>query len=188
MADKRDNGPQLAKLVPLHVAGDAKVSRRRGRPQKLEAKPGLSDLAYYQALSEEKLKSISADEVVRAVESRVDALEVLRRVKVAIAKEAASLEFQRKEGEKRGRDGSQTSSRRIDALVKVANLELEMARLSASVLDLRSEPVQRLFEMFVEEIRDAALEVLDPKSFDLLFNKLEARLTGWEDKAEARLR
>ncbi len=187
MTDSTDSAEVLT-LLPRHVAADGGAKRGRGRPPKLEAKPGMADLEYYARLSQQKLRHIEADEVVRAVERKTEAVEVLKRIKVAVAREASSIEFQRLELEKRGRDGAQTSSRRIDALLRVANLELEMARLQRAVIDPWSEAVQRLAALWVEDLAAVARETLPPEMYDVLMTRLETKTNDWEDRAEATLR
>lgn len=175
-------------LLPTHSAPDATVKRRRGRPQKLEAKPGLADLAYFHQLNEAKRKHVSADDVVTAVENKADALEVIRRIKLAVAREASSLEFQRLEGEKRGRDGAQISSRRIDALVRLSNLEIEGLRLQAAVVDPRSEPVQRMAALWIQDLVAVAKEVLPHQQLDVFMTRLETKMEDWETRVESMLR
>ena len=188
MANDADRTAEILPLLPRHAAADGGAKRRRGRPPKIEPRPGMADLEYYSRLSEQKLRHIEADEVVKAVSDKTEAVEVLRRIKVAVAKEAASLEFQRLEVEKRGRDSAQTSSRRIDALLKVANLELEMMRLQRAVIDPHSEQVQRLCQIWVEDLTAVARETLPPEMYDVLMTRLETKTADWEERAEALLR
>jgi hypothetical protein len=56
------------------------------------------------------------------------------------------------------------------------------------MIDLHSEPVQKIFGMFIGKLQEAAKAVLPQEQFDLLFNRLETELDGWEDEADSLLR
>ena len=185
----------VRRLLPVHAApkrgaggGALKVTRSRGRPRKVEKMPTTSDLEYHSQMAEAKEEFITHDPVVVATTGKADVAGVLRTLRAEIAKEAAALHFQRIENEKFGKDTSQTSTRRVDALTKVANIELEIAKLGPSNIDVRSEKFQRVVKLFLEFIRDAASETLQPETLNLFFNRLETKMTNWEDKAEEVLR
>lgn len=185
----------VRKLLPVHAApkrgaggGMLKVERQRGRPRKVEKMPTTSDLEYHSAMSEEKQRFVTRDPVVVATEGKIDAPELLRKLRTEIAKEAAALHFQRIESEKFGKDTSQTSSRRIDALTKIAHIELEIAKIGPSTVDVRSEKFQRVIKLFLGFIQETAVETLPPEALNLFFNRLETKMDHWEDKAEEALR
>ena len=175
-------------LLPVHAAPNTGknalvVKRGRGRPRKVERMPTTSDLEYHTEMSALKAKFIGMDPVVVAASGRADALQILNLIKLEVAKEAAALHFQRIENEKFGKDTAQVSSRRIEALGKIATIELEVKKLGADLLDLRNEKFQRVFKLWVDRMREAATEVLSPEQIDLLFNRFSTSLEGWEDKA-----
>jgi hypothetical protein len=97
------------------------------------------------------------------------------------------LNFARLEAEKHRADTAQTSSRRINALKEVANIELEIRKLGVQMLDLRSERVRKLVGYLIEVVQEAATKVLDPKTFDLFVNTLGVALEGWENRAEHKI-
>lgn len=175
-------------LIPLQDAprtakNPLKVARGPGRPRKVERAPQVSDLEYHRKMIEEKARFVEADELVTAIKGRADAIKVLQVVKENIAREAACLKFQQIENEKRGKDTAQISSRRIEAMQKLANLEFEVRKLGTDMLDLKSEKMQKVFSVWVETLQEIAGQVLPPESVDLLFNRLSTALQGWEDKA-----
>ena len=177
----------VLQLLPVHAApntgkNELKVKRGRGRPRKVERMPTTSDLSYHAAMSAEKSRFIDLDPVVIASRGR-DALTVLRTIRSEMAKESAALHFQRIENEKFGKDTAQVSSRRLDALGKIATIEFEMKKLGADVIDLQGERFQRVFAFWIESLKEVAQEVLPPEQLDLFFNRLETSLNGWEDKA-----
>lgn len=185
----------VRQLLPVHAApkrgnggGTLKVERQRGRPRKVEKMPTTSDLEYHAVISEEKQKFITQDPVVVATTGKIDASDLLRKLRTEIAKEAAALHFQRIESEKFGKDTSQTSTRRIDALTKIAHIELEIAKIGPSTVDVRSEKFQRVIQLFLGFIQEVASETLNPETLNLFFNRLETKMEHWEDKAEEALR
>jgi len=175
----------IASVVPIHAAtGGDGLKRGRGRPKKINPKPTTQDLLYHAEMIRQKTAFIEADPLVQSTRSRQEALEVLQRVKEEVAREAAALHFTRIEEEKYGKDTSQHSSRRIQALREVAALELEIKKLGVTMLDLKSERFQKVFKFLIDCIREAASEVFTSEQLDLLFNRLETKLDGWEDRAQ----
>jgi hypothetical protein len=178
---------EMAEVVPLHSVGGIPAKRGRGRPRKINPQPTTSDLEYHKEMTRRKATFMDADPIVAGTKEHKDPIEVLHRIKEQIALEAAALHFQRIENEKIGKDSAQVSSRRISALKEVAQIELEIRKLGVHTVDLKSEQMQRVFKMFITKIRDEAKEVLPTEQFDLLFNRLQTSLDGWEDEAESLL-
>jgi hypothetical protein len=184
--DNRTSG--ALKMLPVQDAprtgkNDLTVKRGPGRPRKVERMPQTSDLEYHAEMIVEKQKFIENDAVVQALARHAEPIEVIRIVKAEVARESAAIEFQRIENEKRGRDVADISKKRIEALTKVAALELEAAKLGVNAVDLKSERMQRIFKFWVERIQEVAAEVLQPEQIELLFNRLQTELEGWEDRA-----
>jgi hypothetical protein len=177
----------VVNLLPVHAAPHTgknalKVTRGRGRPRKVERAATTSDLVYHAKVIEEKGAAIDSDSLVRAATLNADSADMLHLVKIEVAREAASLLFQRTENEKYGRDTSQVSTRRIDALKKIADIELEVKKIGAGMIDLKNEKMQRVFKFLIGQMREVAQEVLAPEAMDLYFNRLSTALEGWEDK------
>src|SRR5690606_4044767 len=152
-----------------------KVERKRGRPRKVERMPTTSDLEYHAEIANIKQQFIEQDKLVQAARRNVDAQQILALIKEEVAVEAASPHFQRLENEKYGKDTSQNSSRRIDALTKIANIELEIKKLGGTTIDFKSEQMQKVFAFWVETIRDVTQEILTPEQIDVFFNRLETK-------------
>lgn len=182
--DRPDN---VRRLLPVHAAPNTgknslKVDRQRGRPRKVERMPTTSDLEYHAEMSEEKTRFIDQDPVYKAAVGKCESSEILHIIKSQVAREAAALEFQRIENEKFGRDTAQISTRRIDALTKIANIELEIKKLGGDILDLRGEKFQRIFKLLIGKFETVAGDVLQPEQVDLLFNRLSTEMEGWEEE------
>jgi len=184
---------RVVQLLPVHTApytgkNSLTVKRGPGRPRKAERMPTTTDLEYHAEMTETKARFIDADPVVNATSRLTDPMDVLRVVKLEVAKETAALHFQRIENEKHGRDTSQISTRRIDALKKIADIELEMRKLGADVINVRSEKFQRIFKLWLDTIREIAEQTMTPEQINLFFNHFETAMDGWEDKASDVLR
>lgn len=161
------------------------IKRGPGRPRKVERAPQVSDLEYHSAMVEAREKFISSDPLVRAVEGKVDPVEILFHIKVGVAREASSLAFEQIEGQKRGRDTSQMSSRRIEALKKIAEIELKLRELEAESINFTSERFQRVFKFFVEKLGEVCRETLSEENQDLFLNRFVALMGNWEEEAAA---
>lgn len=182
MSSSNENDRSGASVTPISSASS--IPSRRGRPKVVQKKPTSDDLLYHAEMMRRKTAYIEVDPVVSASRQRVEAIETLQRVKEELAKETAILQFSRIEEEKYGRDTTQMSSRRVAALREVAHIELEIRKLGVTMIDLKGERFQRIFQFFLECVREAASEVSSPEQMDLLFNRLETKLDGWEDKAQ----
>ncbi len=169
--------------APKHGDRVLAVKRGPGRPRKVEKMPQTTDLQYHAEMILQKQRFIQNDRLVQALERRWEPIEVIRIAKEEVAKEAAALEFQRVENEKNGRDVAQISSRRIEALIKVAHLEFDSLKIGNDFVDLKSEKMQKVFASWVETLKEAAMQTLKPEQIDLLFNRLQTELEGWEDRA-----
>lgn len=188
-------------FLPVHAApytqnraradggGDAlKVQRRVGRPRKVERMPTTSDLEYHAQMTEAKAKFIDSDSVVQAAKRSADPMEMLSVIRGEVAKESAALHFQRIENEKFGKDTAQVSTRRIDALKKIADIELEIKKMGGGEIDVKSEKMQRIFKFFIETVQGILQENLRPEQVDLVFNLLSTEFEGWQEKLSEVLR
>jgi hypothetical protein len=179
---------KVLSILPVHAAPNTgknplKVQRQRGRPRKVERMPTTSDLQYHAEMTAAKQEFVENDPVVKQTLRRGDPVSMLHTLKTEVAREAAALSFQRIENEKHGKDTAQISSRRIEALSKIAAIELEIKKQGGDVLDLRSEKFQRIFKFWIQTLQEVAAETLSPEMIDLLFNRLGTRLENWEEQA-----
>jgi hypothetical protein len=178
-----DSTNNVRQLLPTHLLPKTSTGRPVGRPRKMNPKPTLSDLDYHAQMSAEKQRFIEIDPVVRALSGKVDSAALLGTLRTEIAKEAAALHFQRVENEKLGKDTAQTSTRRIDALTRIAHIELEIKKLSPDSLDVYGEKFQKVYAMFIDILKEVAQETIPTEVIDLFFNRLSTAMTDWEEKA-----
>ena len=184
---------RLADVLRLLPAQDApstghrnlKIKRAPGRPRRVERAPQVSDLEYHAAMVEARQRFIDSDSLVRAVEERADPIEILFQVKSSVAREASSLAFDQVEAQKRGRETAQTSSRRIEALKKIAEIELKLRELQAESVNFASERFQKVFAFFVQKLTETAEETLAEESRDLFLNRFASAMENWEEEASA---
>jgi hypothetical protein len=189
MSDEKTEKPG-AQIVPIHSATATErptVKRGKGRPKKVVLKPSREDLEYHAEMAQERERFVDLDAVVQDCKDGKDTLERLRSLQLQMAREAAALQFTRLEQEKYGKETAQISTRRLNALKLVADIELEIKKLGTNVLDLHSEKVQKLFQLWIEFIKEAA-SPLPPEQSDLFFNRLENLMSDWEEKASEVLR
>ncbi len=180
-------------ILPVHTAPNTGkkalvVKRGPGRPRKVERMPTTSDLEYHALMTEEKMRFIGTDPLVKAIEGNCDTMTLLHRVKLDIAREQSALHFQRIENEKRGVDTAQISSRRIDALERLAKIELKIKEADRDSINLGSEKMQKIFSLWIEVMREVAQEVLPSEFMDMFFSKFSIAMEDWEEKAQNVLR
>lgn len=175
----------VVRLLPVHaVAHQAKLLRSAARSKGVERKPTQTDLEYHALMADQRDKFIESNVVVDAIRKHTDAADMLRLIKEQLACEAAALEWQRNENQKFGKDTAQVSSRRIEALKKMADLEVDIKKMGADTINLKSEKFQRVFKYLIGSFREVCLDIgLRPEQIDLLFNRLASAMEGWEDKA-----
>ena len=183
--DPQEESPPMnnVRQLPTHLLPRTSTGRANGRPRKINPKPTANDLEYHAAIADEKKKFITDDPVVRALIGKPDSAQLLSSLRLEIAKEAAALHFTRMEAEKYGKDTAQTSTRRIDALTRIAHIELEIRKLAPDTLDVRGEKFQKVFAMFIQYLKETAQETLTPEAIDMFFNRFTSKMDGWEDKA-----
>jgi hypothetical protein len=164
------------------------VKRGRGRPRKIERKPTTSDLEYHAEMVRARETFIASDPLVKKITDKGEPLEILYLIKKEVAAEAASLNFERLEVSKRGKDTGQVSTRRIEALKKIADIELKIKELDSESVNLSSERMQKLFTLWVETMQQIAQETLPQEVMNLFFNRFATAMEGWEERATNALR
>ena len=185
---------KLAQVLPMSLAtGDhSKTAGGRSRAVKRDGKtvslPTADHLEYLARLQEAELRFVDGDDLVRAARNGATAAEVTRLTLIRVAQNAASLEFQRVELQKRGEDTSQLISRSTKVLKEVAALQGELRQLGAQTLDPRSEGFQKVFQLWAQNLQAVVKEVTTPEQADLFYTKFMSMMQNWEEQAESVLR
>lgn len=177
-----------AVILPLYAVSDGAAQRGRGRPHKVEKRPEKDDLIYHQQISRQRAEAIDVDRVVRAVRDGKAPEEILGVVAEELAKEAAILDFDRQEAQKRGRDTSQICSRRATLLAKLTELQRQLAQFRGELLDPWSPQFQKAVGVLVEDVLGAARGTLEGAQLDTFLNRLEVVFADFEERVEAAVR
>ena len=171
--------------LPLQTLCDdpalGRIRRRPGRPRIARLAPTFDEREYIRAANEACDIAADSDALVRALQERADVADIIQHVRLKIAREAAVLEFQARRQREGGRDPTVIGGRIIEALGKLAALELGRQKLGVDSFDPRSPRVQRLVEILVESIASIASEVLSAHETTKLVAEFRERLVGWED-------
>jgi hypothetical protein len=185
---------QHAKVLPIHAAsgsfgkvtdGRPKVVKRAGKEVKL---PTTDDLQYLADMQEAELRFVEESPLVKATRGNANSADIFRLTIIGAAQNAASLEFQRIELQKRGEDTSQLISRHTKVLKEIAGLQGELRELGQQIADPRSEPFQKVFQLWAENVQKVVKESLGPEQADLFYTKFMTTMENWEDQAENAMR
>lgn len=184
-----NHGSQVLEAAVVPIGKPLK--RGRGRPANVHTPPAPSVAEYNRAIIAQQVAFVENDEVVKAMSRRVDSVGTLHMLKERIARSAATLEFIRLQQQREGkynREIPQVVSRQVAALKDIAHIELEIRKLGAVEVDLTNPKIQAVFKLLIDTFRDVLEGLLDPSEFDLVWNKLETELEGWEEKADGLVR
>jgi hypothetical protein len=171
--------------LPLHLVshdrdgGALVVKRRPGRPRKVVAAPTGDQEAYLIAVNRLRDEHVARDAVVRVLNEGQSPKDVLKEIKQALAIEGASIGWELRRSKATGAPSEQLSSRRIDAMHKIALVELASYKLGVVELDARSSAVQLVLGLFLQVVEAVAREAL-PDS-DAFLARYRQALQGWED-------
>jgi hypothetical protein len=169
-------------FMPTRAAAAGGGRAARKAPPNSRPRLTQEEIDENEILAQEREAFIASDLVVQNCNKR-DPIALLNALKMEVAREQASMAFQRVINERNGRDSSGNSGKRIDALKKIADIELEMRKIGVDQIDVYSEKFQRVFKFWIEMIQAAAVATLGPEQSDLFFNRLTSEMEGWEDKA-----
>jgi len=133
------------------------------------------------------IRALVEDPVVKAAENHADSTDFLNTLKLEAAKETAFINQQKLNPGITSEEAASLSSKRISALLKLATLEKEIQKGNVSTVDLHGEKFQRVFQFWLETLREVADAIMAPEQVNMLFTKLEVALDRWEDKATQRM-
>ncbi len=173
------------RVLPLHdipVANrDAGVVRRgRGRPKKIVPAPSHDELAYRQQRSEERARHEAADPLLLALKDGKRNEEVVHVAMVELARESASLLWDRLRAQEKGVDAAQMCTRRIDALGKLVAIVLDLQRVGETEMFASAATVRKLKDVWLGTVRSVVVELLPPPEGERLLDAYERRLATAE--------
>ena len=173
-------GPLAAVVIPLRQLEDGPtplVRRRPGRPRRLECAPTIDERAYHQAVGRAADIAIRADELVRA---ETDApLDIIQRAMDGVAREAASLAWERRRAQREGRpEAERISGRRVNALGRLADLVAAREQLRREGGTIRPEHIETIIGMLVGAVRETVREVAPAETASAFMAALTARMSA----------
>lgn len=166
------------------------MGKKPGRKARVDLEP-VSDVAA--RIMEEKAKAIEADPLVRTVYHNPESPDVLGAVMKGISEEAASLKFERNEAERLGKETSQISMRRVNALKAAGDAFLKrMDQIHGRGVDLDSPAFLTVMEFIGGTLRTTLLTQcgMRAEEADTVLTKFASTLNSgeWRAELEAKLR
>jgi len=175
--------------IVFNSHGDPVVMK--GTPGR-KAKPSLEPVnENVGEIMEAKEEHFKEDELLTAIKDNPEADDVLDIVMVGLAQEAASLEFERREAERQGKDTSTYSLRRANILRATGEMWIKRKeKIEAGMLDMDSPAFEALFGFILETFKDTMTECgLREELMETVFAKLGKRIgDGWKSEAKARMK
>jgi hypothetical protein len=166
-----------------------KPGRRKQAPVPKPPPPVNQTVA---VLVQQKQEFFENDALLQQLESGIDAEDVLHLVMTGFAQEAASLNFERIEAERTGKETSQLSIRRINALKALGETWIKRKeQLAGRMIDLESPAFRKLFEFMLDCFRESMHKGGVPRDqAETVFVELSERMTDetWEEEARKRMR
>jgi len=176
--------PNPSPIIPMPTASTEEpvvVRRKPGRPKKLRPRPSADQAEYERAVAEARQRAMAEDHLLGLLRSeRPNPAAVLHAVSVETAREQAALLWDRMRVEERNGDAQRISSRRIEALSKLAALVLERRKLGISEDDdIRGEPFARVEQLWIDMLREVARDVLPTETGTLAMDRVVAAMKAW---------
>jgi len=178
------NTPIPRSIAPLAASDPQKeviAKRKPGRPRVVRPAPTADEYQYHQEQSAARESLIDEDDLLRALEDRADAGEVVHQIVVRLAQETAALRWERQQAEGDGFViAEKISARRIDGLSKLAGVVVEARKLGVvGEADPRSPPFQKVEQLWMTSISDCAKETLPSETATVFLDRLMAAMASW---------
>lgn len=165
-----------------------KTKRGRGRPRKIKLLPKDPEI---KEVLKQKAKHLSKDGLTNLLEDNPNSLDVLDMLMLELAREAASLHFERSENERKGEDTSVLSSKKVTALKSVADIYFRKRdAILDQAFDFKSKRFQKFMEwLLIKIVRKSAEDAdLSSEQINILFDKIGDKLDDdnrWDKEAMA---
>jgi len=182
-------GDEIVVLNGKPVVMKTKPGRKAKPPAPKAPPPVTQTVAQLQVA---KQHFFDMDPLLRQLSKGVDSEDVLHLVMHGFAQEAASLEFERQEAERTGKETSQLSIRRINALKALAETWIKRKeQLSGKTIDMDSPAFRELFSFMLDNFREAMHKGGVPRDqAETVFVSLSERMSdeSWEQEARNRMK
>lgn len=180
---------EVVVIKGMPVVTKGKPGRRRKAPA---PKPPAAVSQTVEQLRQAKAAFFDADPLLRQLEHGIDAEDVLHIVMQGFAQEAASLNFERLEAERTGKETSSLSIRRINALKALGETWIKRKeQLSGRMIDLESPAFRKLFEFMLECFRESMHNGgISRDQAETVFVAFSERVSEetWEEEARQKMR
>jgi hypothetical protein len=164
-----------------------KRSKKRGagRPRKIQLLPKDEETA---TIQKQKDDHLTRDKLSRMLKSKPNSLDILDHLMLEFALEAASLQFERLEAERKGGDTASLSARKVTALKSVADIFFKKREtIIDQAFDFKSQRFQKFIEWILLKVVRRASEKagLQPEQISILFDKIAHKFEEdtWEKEA-----
>jgi len=180
---------QIIVLSGKPVTMKGTPGRRKKTPTPKAPPPVNQTVAALQAA---KAAFFESDPLLLQIDSGLESEDLLHLVMRGFAQEAASLNFERVEAERNGKETSQLSIRRINALKALGETWIKRKeQLAGRTIDLESPAFVTLFGFMLETFREAMLQGNVPRDqAEIVFARLSDRMDDdtWEQEARNKMR
>jgi hypothetical protein len=174
--------------MPLHLAthdtegNPLTIKRKPGRPRKVTPAPSANEMEWAAQVNTIREQYVNNDDLVQSLQNQTPSAELLIKVIEELAIESAAIRYEIQSAHVASRSERipQMISGRTSAILKMAAIIFEMAKLGLIELDLSSTPVQRVFEFFMETISSIATQTL-PEA-EAFIHRCHEALENWEDR------
>ena len=157
------------------------VRRRPGRPKVVRPAPTADEMVYVAAVNAARDVHIEVDPLVGAMRDGADADVVLEQVLAEIATESAALLWEIRQGRTNGRDTAQLCSRRIDALSKIALVQLARVKLGVGdTLSPNHPKMDAIVNFFLSTVSGVLDETLPASESSRVGRLIETSLRAWQ--------
>lgn len=180
---------EIVLLDGVPITMQSKPGRRKKPPAPKPPPPVNHTVAELVAT---KKRYLEEDPIIRQLNRGIDSEDVLHLVMHGFAQEAASLAFERTEAERTGKETSQLSIRRINALKALGETWIKRKeQLAGRMIDLDSPAFRKLFEFMLECFRESMHKGGVPRDqAEAVFVALSERMTEetWEEEARKKMK
>ena len=172
----REPGGATVIPLPVHVLpGALNVRRSPGRPRKVRPAPSADEAEYLAAIDAAQDAYVESDAVVEAAKLKDTTGDLLDRIIVAVAAEAASLAWEcRRLQDQRALERAR--SRRVRALEVLARLVLERQRVRSATGEIPAGKLKQVVDLFVSSIEEVVRAVLTAEDADRVMAEYRTRI------------
>ena len=159
-----------------------KEKRGAGRPAKIPVLPKDEEVAQ---LMKDKQKHLEKYDLANQISTDANSLNILDIVMLELAKESASLDFERGEAERLGKDTTNISGKKINTIKSITDTFIRKRELIVNQsFDFKSKSFQKLFEFWWMKIRKSCEKSgMGEEQIQRLFQVAGEEFEDWEEAA-----